>query len=88
VEKFLNAFLLSRNWELQRIHDLEVLLNAAVRHDPALETFRAVCQRITGYYLIERYPLITESGLKNHDLTESLAQVMPLVERLRSATVV
>ncbi len=32
TEKFLKAFLLSNGWQLQRIHDLETLLNAALWH--------------------------------------------------------
>lgn len=27
VEKFLKAYLLSKGWELKRIHDLEILIN-------------------------------------------------------------
>ena len=51
LEKFFNAFLLSRGWQLQRIHDLEALLNAALAHDSSLESFRFPCQKITGFYL-------------------------------------
>jgi len=40
TEKFLKAFLLSRGWRLQRIHDLEALLNSALAHEPALEQYR------------------------------------------------
>ena len=36
VEKFLKAFLLSKGWRLERIHDLEALLNRALRHEPSL----------------------------------------------------
>lgn len=51
VEKFLKAFLLSRGWELQRIHDLETLLNVVLAYDPSLEPFRSACQKITGFYI-------------------------------------
>lgn len=34
VEKFLKAFLLSKGWQLARIHDLEALLNQALTYDP------------------------------------------------------
>jgi HEPN domain-containing protein len=51
VEKFLNAFLLSKGWQLQRIHDLEALLNRALRYLPTIEQFRAICQQITGFYV-------------------------------------
>ncbi len=58
VEKSLKAFLLHHGWQLRRIHDLEALLDDAVNLDSSLESFRALCQRATGYYLIDRYPLL------------------------------
>jgi HEPN domain-containing protein len=84
VEKFLKAFLLSRGWELERIHDLEVLLNEALAYDPSLESFRAVCQKVTGFYLLERYPFIVEAGLTEGDVRNSLKQVKGLIKRLRT----
>jgi HEPN domain-containing protein len=56
IEKFLKAFLLSKGWQLQRIHDLEPLLNEAIKHNPSYEQYRAMLQRISGFYLIDRYP--------------------------------
>jgi HEPN domain-containing protein len=84
VEKFLKAFLLSKGWELQRIHDLETLLNAALAYDPSLEPFRSACQKITGFYLVERYPFVIESGLTVEDVRTSLIQVEALIEILRA----
>lgn len=84
VEKFLKAFLLSKEWQLERIHDLEALLNAALAYDPSLEPFRAVCQKITGFYLLERYPFVTETGLTVDDVRDSLMQVKTLIEKLRA----
>ena len=56
IEKFLKGFLLSTGWKLKKIHDLEALLDDAVRVAPKLETYRGLCQQVTGYYLAERYP--------------------------------
>ncbi|MCZ6680985.1 MAG: HEPN domain-containing protein [Candidatus Poribacteria bacterium] len=84
VEKFLKAFLLSRGWQLQRIHDLEVLLNASITYDPSLERFRAACEKITGFYFVERYPLITDTGLTDDDVESSLKQVRTLIDKLRT----
>ena len=84
VEKFLKAFLLSKGWELQRIHDLEALLNVALVYDPSLEPYRAACQKVTGFYLLERYTLLIEAGLTEGDVADSLAQVRPLIARLRA----
>jgi HEPN domain-containing protein len=84
VEKFLKSFLLSRGWGLQRIHDLEALLNAALVYDPSLEPFHQVCEKITAFYLIERYPLITDTGLTKDEVYSSLEQVTELIEKLRA----
>ena len=84
MEKFLKAFLLSKGWELQRIHDLEALLNMALAYDPSLEPLRSACQKITGFYLVERYPFVTETGLTEDDVRNSLMQVKSLIEKLRA----
>ena len=76
VEKSLKAFLLHHGWQLRRIHDLEALLDDAVNLDSSLEPFRALCQRATGYYLIDRYPLL---GV----LAPPAAEVMNLMEVTR-----
>ena len=60
LEKFLKAYLLSKGWKLKRIHDLEQLLDEVVLLNGELEKFRALCQKATGYYLLERYPFVTE----------------------------
>lgn len=84
VEKFLKAFLLSKGWKVERIHDLEALLNAALIYETSWEPFRTVCQKITGFYMIERYPFITEVGLTEDDVRNSLEQVGGLIEELRA----
>jgi HEPN domain-containing protein len=50
VEKFLKAFLLSKGWQLRRIHNLDALLDDTVAYEPSLEKFRHVCQKITAFY--------------------------------------
>ncbi len=82
VEKFLKAFLLFKGWSLKRVHDLEVLLNDALTHDPSLEEFRPLCQKVTGFYLVERYPLSVEPSITENDVRQSLLQTEQLVKRL------
>jgi len=83
VEKFLKAFLLSRGWALQRIHDLEPLLNEALAFDTSLEQYRDVLQRITGLYFVERYPLMLDAGLSEKDVAEALKRVDGLLDSIR-----
>ncbi len=84
TEKFLKAFLLSKGWPLQRIHDLEPLLNAALSYDPSLEQYRPTLQTVTGFYFVERYPSMLESGLTERDVRDALAHIDGLVKAIRS----
>ena len=84
IEKFLKAFLLSKGWQLQRIHDLEPLLNEALAFDISFEEYRPILQKITGFYFIERYPIILDIGLTEEDIQESFIKVKGLVEKIRT----
>lgn len=83
VEKFLKAFLLSQGWKLRRIHDLEALLDDAMVYDTSLDQFRNVCQKITNYYVVERYPLAVGGGLTEEEVRASLEAAQRLIERIR-----
>jgi len=84
VEKFLKAFLLSKGWRLRRIHNLDALLDDAITYDASLEEFRSVCQKISAFYFVERYPFLVETGITEQDVRASLDEVTDLVERLRT----
>ena len=84
VEKLLKAFLLTKGWQLQRIHDLEPLLNEALAYDDSFEQYRAVLQKITGFYFVERYPITLDAGLTEEDIRTALNQVKSLVDSLRT----
>jgi len=64
---------------------LEALLQDAITYDPTLEEFRTLCQKITGFYFIERYPLIVESGLTEEDVSNAQQQISPLLAKLKAA---
>jgi HEPN domain-containing protein len=84
VEKFLKAFLLSHGWQLRRIHNLDALLDEAVTYDASLEEFRSVCQKISIFYFVERYPFVVETGVTEEDVRTSLEGVTGLVKKLRA----
>ena len=60
VEKHLKGWLLARGWRLVRVHDLPRLLDDAVAHEPALEAYYGLCEGLTAFYFLDRYPLIGE----------------------------
>jgi HEPN domain-containing protein len=84
VEKFLKAFLLSRGWRLRRIHNLDALLDDAITYDPSLEPFRSVCQKITAFYVVERYPLVIDTGMTEQDVYSAMEQVRGLIDKLQA----
>ena len=85
IEKFLKAFLLSKGWKLRRIHDLEALLDDAAEHDADPETFRPLCQQVTGYYLVERYPLPGIPLTGDTEVRAALATSQELASKIRVA---
>ena len=84
VEKFLKAFLLSKGWRLRRIHNLDALLDDAITYDASLEEFRSVCQKISAFYFVERYPFLVETGITEQDVRASFEEVTDLVKRVRT----
>ena len=45
IEKYLKGYLLSKGWKLQRIHDLEALLDKAVKYKKKLELYIVYLQK-------------------------------------------
>ena len=84
IEKYLKGYLLSQGWELRRIHNLDTLLNEAIIHEPSLEKFRLACQKITEYYIEERYPFIVSSELAEEEIRESLSIAERMIEKIKS----
>lgn len=56
LEKYLKGFLVAHGWQLRKIHALHALLDDAVRYRPEIDRFRGFCERVSGYYVLERYP--------------------------------
>ncbi len=83
VEKYLKAYLLSKGWVLRKVHDLEVLLNEAAVHMPTFGRYGTACQRISGYYLTERYPFADSPVLTSEEVSDSRDEVTGLVELIR-----
>ncbi len=84
IEKYLKGFLLAKGWRLQRIHDVEALLSESVRFDPLLERYRALCQQVAGYYVVERYPMF-EEGPSTSDVRQAFARSKEFVKTLRAS---
>lgn len=83
IEKYLKGFLLSRGWSLKRLHDLNVLLTDAVRYHSELERYRTLCQQVTNWYVVERYPAF-EEGPSMAEVRQAYRQARTLVRQLQA----
>ncbi|MBI4745851.1 MAG: HEPN domain-containing protein [Deltaproteobacteria bacterium] len=82
LEKYIKAYLLEKGWKLRKIHELDTLLDYAVEFDSKLDEFREICERVTGYYYTERYPLIVPSELTTEDIKRDRIDAERLIKSL------
>jgi len=85
VETFLKAFLLSCGAPLRRIHILDVLLTNAISYEPAFADYRLVCQQITSFYMLDRYPSTTDTGITEQVVRDCYRGVRGLIAQIRIA---
>lgn len=83
IEKYLKGYLLSTGWSLDRIHDLEALVQEAIARDAEFSPFLSACQRITEYYIESRYPLGVLSELTREEIIQSLDDARELIALTR-----
>lgn len=78
LEKYLKAFLLQYGWPLV----LDALLDEAVKYDSNLKSFYELCERVSGYYLADRYPPLGGLGLTCEELKNDLAEARTFIKTL------
>jgi len=83
LEKYLKGFLLFRNWRLQRHHNVIELPKEAVKHVPELAEFRELCQEVSQYYTLERYPLFVDLHLDTKELRAAIAKSKEMIALLK-----
>jgi len=79
LEKYLKGYLLQRGWKLKKIHPLHPLLKEASQSNPDLASYLPLCERVSGYYIIERYPPLTSLDLTRGDLQRDLELARGLI---------
>ena len=57
-EKYLRSFIIARELEFRKIHDLPLLLKISSSKDPSLEEIREDCEYLNPFYVDTRYPVI------------------------------
>lgn len=72
IEKYLKGFLISRGWELEKIHDLVRLIREAYRFDESFEKFIPAMEKITDFYIESRYPIGYEVEYTAEEIEEAI----------------
>ncbi len=81
LEKFLKGSLVLRGQPLRKIHALQALLDVAMAEHPGLDEFRPLCERVSGYYVLARYPGTgegPETDQVRRDLSEARSLILAL----------
>jgi len=82
IEKYLKGYLLSKGWKLEYVHSLIKLLNYAKDFDSSFEEFRALCEQVIGYYIVDRYPFPVSATPTKEEIEQALGKTEQLVNRI------
>lgn len=82
LEKYLKAFLLRNGWKLKKVHTLQSLLDEASVFAPDVVPLRPVCERVSGFYIGERYPSVGAEGLQLDDVHREIPEARLLIAKL------
>lgn len=82
VERFLKAYLISKGWELLKIHNLSTLLDHAVSHDEQFKAHADLCENLTAQFWAQHYPGddLSEVGADYPVLRKQAEQLIELIE--------
>ena len=57
AEKYLKSYIIARDLEFKKIHDLPVLLNLCSTKEPSLQALLDDCKILNRFYIDTRYPV-------------------------------
>jgi HEPN domain-containing protein len=84
LEKYLKAFLLQKGWRLKKTHELDALLDEAIKFAPELACFYPLCEQVSGYYFTQRYPRLVEEELACEDIEKNIKEAERFIQAMFS----
>lgn len=76
------AFLLQHDWKLRKTHELDALLDEAVKYQPDLKDFYNLCEHVSGYYLAVRYPPLGNTSLSTEEVKDNLQKAKKFIRTM------
>jgi len=82
VERYLKGYLVSRGWKLERIHDLNRLLDLSIDYREDFSRFIPLAQSLTEQYWAQHYPGddLSEVGADYPELRQMAGELIQLIE--------
>ena len=71
AEKYLKAFIIARELEFRRIHDLPFLFGICSPEDPTLEGLWDACEYLNAFYVETRYPVHWPTSYSQEEATKA-----------------
>ena len=82
MEKYLKGYLIYYGWKLKKTHDLTRLVADLASYDRSFEPHLDTLQRISEYYLEERYPPLPSVSPSVEEMEASLDVVEHLAQHI------
>ena len=81
VERYLKGYLISRGWKLERIHDLNRLVDAAALYDRQFRAFAPLAQSLTEQFQAQHYPgdELDDVGSDYDELRQQAGELVSLI---------
>ena len=81
VERYLKGYLVAQGWPLERIHDLNRLVEAAMAFDPQFGDFAELAHSLTEQFWEQHYPGgdLTEVGSDYEVLRQQAGEMIALI---------
>ena len=80
AEKYLKAYIIARELDFRKIHELPLLLKICLSDDPSLEDLKEDCEYLSPFYIESRYPVHWPTNL-SHEETEKALQAASRIRR-------
>lgn len=72
AEKYLKAYIIAKELEFRRIHDLPLLLKICASRDPTLAVLRDSCEYLNAFYVETRYPVHWATNFSRQEAEKAL----------------
>ncbi len=85
-EKYIKGYLLSKGWQLKKIHDLRELIFRAQEYDPAFGKFLELARKLTAIYVENRYPTFSPADYPEEEIASLIEQTETLIALIEKET--